>query len=67
MQKKTNTMTNRSLEIIKWLSNHREIQRIICREGYEAELPEYLDVVEELEKQGYYELIYICLLIINML
>ncbi len=40
MNEKTNTITNRLVEIIKWLSSHREIQRIICREGYEAELPE---------------------------
>lgn len=61
MREKSSAITNKSVEMIKWLSSHNEIQRIICREGYDAELPEYLDIIEELGKQGYYELIYILL------
>ena len=52
---------NRPLEIIKWLSTHPDIQRNLCREGYEVEPPECLEIIGTLEEQGFYELIYILL------
>jgi hypothetical protein len=62
MQNNSNLMENRTAEIIKWLSNHNKIQRRICWDGYAIEPNECLEIIEMLEKDGLYELIYILLM-----
>ena len=54
--------SDRTAEIIKWLSNHNKIQRRICWDGYAIEPNECLEIIEMLEKDGLYELIYILLM-----
>ena len=54
--------TNRTAEMIKWLANHPNIQQMLCHDEYEAEADACLEIVDALEKQGYYEMIYIFLM-----
>lgn len=62
MQNNSNLMENRTAEMIRWLSNHTKIQRRICWDGYLTEPDECLKIIEILEKEGLYELIYILLM-----
>ena len=55
------TTTNRTAEMIKWLSDHPNIQRKLCLGEYEAEPEECLVIMGILEKRGYYEMIYVLL------
>jgi len=56
------TTGNRTAEMIKWLANHPGIQRMLCQDEYESGADEFLEILDALEKQGYYEMIYIFLM-----
>ncbi len=61
MQEKDREVKNRTIEIIRWLAKHPKIQRRICCEEYTIEPDECLEIMEILEKNGFYELMYILL------
>ena len=62
MQKNRYLITNRTTEMIRWLANNPKIQRRICCEGYDIEPDECLEIIEMLEQEGFYELVYILLM-----
>ena len=58
----TTKSANRTAEMIKWLSSHPGIQQHLCRDEFVLQSDECLEIMDALEKQGYYEMIYIFLM-----
>ena len=55
----TTTSANRTAEMIKWLSSRPNIQQHLCRDEFVLPSEECLEIMDALEKQGYYEMIYL--------
>ena len=53
---------NRTAEMIRWLASHPRIEQMLCHDEYAIKDDECLELVDALEKQGYYEMIYIFLM-----
>ena len=55
-----NNDEKRSMEIIRWLSNHSSIEHALYRESGN-EISDIIEIIKELKNKGLYELIYLLL------
>lgn len=53
----------RILEMVEWLAAHQRYRREICNDhGFPSSDEEFLELFQELEKKGYYELLVVILI-----
>ena len=62
MQDNRNNPKEDTIRLIRWLSEHPRIQRRLCDEGTESTPEECLEIIEQLEKNSFYDMIYILLM-----
>lgn len=53
---------NKMARLVKWMGVHPEVQAKLCDSGYEAKPAECIEIMDMLEAQGFYELIYVLLI-----
>lgn len=58
----TEIQEDKLIEMALWLTDHPKIQRRLCDGEYEVSPEEFLEIMEQLENKGFYELIYILLI-----
>lgn len=62
MQDNRNNQKEDTVRLIRWLAEHPSIQRRLCDEGAESTPEECIEIIEQLEKNSFYDMIYILLM-----
>lgn len=50
---------DKTIRLIKWLSKHPKIQTRLCEDGYTVTLEECLEIIELLEENEFYDMIFV--------
>ena len=50
------------IKLVYWLTEHPKIRRILCDSDYEVEPEEFIEIMEMLEKNEFYEMIVVLLI-----
>lgn len=53
---------NKMARLVEWMGENMEIQAMLCDGGFEADAEDCIALMDMLEEQGFYELIYVLLI-----
>jgi hypothetical protein len=62
MQEESKDILNRTIKLVKWLSENPKIQSRLCEDYSESTPEECIEIIDILEENGFYDLIVILLM-----